>query len=160
MRAVRSGFCRIFYAVRVNEPTVPFRAGCGSLGFLNGFGGLWGRPRGRGTGGKAHLMSVLGKSPDVLRRRAGRCHRAGARTWGAAGVACLVGMACLVGTVLTFGGPWVAGSGAARMVAFGPSIGCWGLAASVILRARGTSGRVRTRLLLLGGSAVAGGVYR
>ncbi len=59
-----------------------------------------------------------------------------------------------------FGGWWGAGSGAARMVAFGPSIGCWGLAASLMLRARGTSGRVRTRLLLLGGSAVAGGVYR
>ncbi|CAM5226279.1 hypothetical protein SALBM311S_04233 [Streptomyces alboniger] len=105
-------------------------------------------------------MSVLGKSPDVLGRRAGRCHRAGARTWGAVGVACLVGMACLVGTALTFGGLWAAGSGTARMAAFGPSTGCWGLAASVMLRARGTSGRVRTRLLLLGGSAVAGGVYR
>jgi hypothetical protein len=74
--------------------------------------------------------------------------------WGA------VGLACLVATALTFSGPWVAGSVVARMVAFGPSIGCWGLAASLALRAWGTSGRVRTRLLLLGGSAVAGGVYR
>ncbi|WP_241826929.1 hypothetical protein [Streptomyces graminilatus] len=62
--------------------------------------------------------------------------------------------------MLTFGGAWAAGSGAARAVVFGPSTGCWGLAASLMLRARGTSGRVRTRLLLLGGSAVAGGVYR
>ncbi|MGW0579205.1 hypothetical protein ACWD25_25305 [Streptomyces sp. NPDC002920] len=46
------------------------------------------------------------------------------------------------------------------MVAFGPSTGCWALAVSLVLRARGASGRVRTRLLLLGGSAVAGGVYR
>lgn len=99
-------------------------------------------------------MSGLGKSPDVLRLRAGRCHWTWARTWGA------VGVACLVGTVLTFGGAWAAGSGAARMVAFGPSAGCWGLAASLMLRAWGASGRVRTRLLLLGGSAVAGGVYR
>ncbi|KRD23572.1 hypothetical protein ASE41_11350 [Streptomyces sp. Root264] len=46
------------------------------------------------------------------------------------------------------------------MVALGPSAGCWGLTASLALRAWRTSGRVRTRLLLLGGSAVAGGVYR
>lgn len=89
-------------------------------------------------------MVGLGKSPDVLRVRA----------WGA------VGVACLVGTALTFGGPWAAGGAAARMAAFGPSVGCWGLAASLILRAWGTSGRVRTRLLLLGTSAAAGGVYR
>lgn len=101
-------------------------------------------------------MSGLGKSPDVLRVRAGCCHRtrAWAWAWGA------VGVACLVGTVLTFGMPWAAGSGAARTVAFGPSIGCWGLAGSLVVRARGTRGRVRTRLLLLAGSAVAGGVYR
>jgi hypothetical protein len=95
-------------------------------------------------------MSGLGKAPGALGPRAGRCRR----TWGS------VGVACLVGTVLTFGGAWAAGGGAAWMVAFGPSAGCWGLAASLMLRARGTSGRVRTRLLLLGGSAVAAGVYR
>lgn len=90
----------------------------------------------------------------MLRLRAGRCRRTWART------CCAVGVACLVGTVLTFGGSWAADGGTARMVAFGPSAGCWGLAASLMLRARGTSGRVRTRLLLLGGSAAAGGVYR
>ncbi|WP_254405273.1 hypothetical protein [Streptomyces sp. AC627_RSS907] len=52
------------------------------------------------------------------------------------------------------------GSAVARMVSFGPSVGCCALAVSLALRARCTSGRVRTRLLLLGGSAVAGGVYR
>ncbi|MDQ1022612.1 hypothetical protein QF035_000194 [Streptomyces umbrinus] len=133
---------------------VPFGAGARSFTVSEWIRGLRGRPCGRGTGGKVHLMSGLGKSPDVLRLRAGRCHRTWARTWGA------VGVACLVGTVLTFGGSWAAGSGAARMVTFGPSTGCWGLAVSLMLRARGTSGRVRTRLLLLGGSAVAGGVYR
>ncbi|WP_234312138.1 hypothetical protein [Streptomyces griseus] len=99
-------------------------------------------------------MSGLGKSPDVLGVQEGRCHRAWART------RAVVGAACLVGSVLVLGGSWAAGGGAARMVAFGPSTGCWGLAASLLLRARGTSGRVRTRLLLLGGSAVTGGVYR
>jgi hypothetical protein len=96
------------------------------------------------------LMSGLGKTSGMLRSRASRC----GRPWGAAGVACLVGI------VLTFGASWAAGSGTARTVAFGPSIGCWGLAASLMLRVRGTSGRVRTRLLLLGGSAVAAGMYR
>ncbi|CAL9578014.1 hypothetical protein [Streptomyces sp. enrichment culture] len=52
------------------------------------------------------------------------------------------------------------GSAVARTVALGPSIGCGVLAVSLVLRARWTSGRVRTRLLLLGGSAVAGGAYR
>ena len=99
-------------------------------------------------------MSGLGKSPHVLRALAGRCHLTGAWAWSA------VGVACLVGTVLTFSGPWAAGSVVARLVAFGPSTGCWGLAASLVLRAWGASGRVRTRLLLLGGSAVAGGVFR
>ncbi|MFI5679828.1 hypothetical protein [Streptomyces cellulosae] len=99
-------------------------------------------------------MTGLGKSPDALRVRAERCHRTGAWAWGA------VGVACLVGTALTFSGPWAAGNVAARMVAFGPSTGCWALAASLVLRAWGASGRVRTRLLLLGGSAVAGGLYR
>jgi hypothetical protein len=46
------------------------------------------------------------------------------------------------------------------MAVSGPSAGCWGLAASLALRAWGVGGRVRTRLLLLAGSAVAGGVYR
>ncbi|MGV9560641.1 hypothetical protein [Streptomyces sp. NPDC003401] len=96
-------------------------------------------------------MSGLGKAPDVFGLRAGRrCRRAGG----------VVGVACLVGAALTFGGVWAAGSGAARTAAFGPSAGCWALAASLMFRARGTKGRVRTRLLLLGGSAVAAGVYR
>lgn len=99
-------------------------------------------------------MSGLGKSPDVLSARVGRLHRNGLWAW------CAVGVACLVGTALTFSGPWAAGSTAARMVASGPSTGCWALAASLVLRAWGASGRVRTRLLLLGGSAAAGGVYR
>jgi hypothetical protein len=107
-----------------------------------------------GTDGKAHLMSGSGKSPDVLRVRAGSWHRTWAWAWGA------VGVACLVGTALTFSAQWVTGSVAARMVAFGPSTGCWVLTASLVLRAWGASGRVRTRLLLLAGSAVAGGVYR
>jgi hypothetical protein len=45
-------------------------------------------------------------------------------------------------------------------MAFGPSAGSLAVTASLMLRARGTSGRVRTRVLLLGGSALAGGVYR
>ncbi|MGV9617645.1 hypothetical protein [Streptomyces tendae] len=52
------------------------------------------------------------------------------------------------------------GSAVARMVSFGPSVGCFVLAVSLVLRARWASGRVRTRLLLLGGSAAAGGAYR
>ncbi|MCZ9346151.1 hypothetical protein NGM37_51390, partial [Streptomyces sp. TRM76130] len=52
------------------------------------------------------------------------------------------------------------GSALARMGTFGPAVGCCALAVSLVLRARWASGRVRTRLLLLGGSAVAGGVYR
>ncbi|MFD6189726.1 hypothetical protein [Streptomyces sp. NPDC060275] len=52
------------------------------------------------------------------------------------------------------------GSAAARMVAFGPSVGCCLLAVSLALRARWADGRVRTRLLLLASSAVAGGAYR
>ncbi|MER5294258.1 hypothetical protein ABT382_19605 [Streptomyces pharetrae] len=63
-------------------------------------------------------------------------------------------------TALTIGGAWAADGGAARVVALGPATGCLGLAVSLMLRARGTSGRVRTRLLLLGGSAVAAGTYR
>ncbi|MEV8552314.1 hypothetical protein AB0L04_21090 [Streptomyces glaucescens] len=69
-------------------------------------------------------------------------------------------MTCLVGTALAAGGSWAAGGGAARMVALGPPAGCFGLAASLVLRARGTGGRVRARLLLLGGSAAAAGAYR
>ncbi|MDT0566187.1 hypothetical protein RM704_01600 [Streptomyces sp. DSM 3412] len=42
----------------------------------------------------------------------------------------------------------------------GPSVGCLVLTLSLLLRARGTRGRVRTRLLLVAGSATAGGVYR
>ncbi|MBT2409300.1 hypothetical protein J7I94_01775 [Streptomyces sp. ISL-12] len=48
----------------------------------------------------------------------------------------------------------------ARMVSFGPAVGCCVLAVSLVLRARWASGRVRTRLLLFGGSAAAGGLYR
>ncbi|MEH0548365.1 hypothetical protein QA802_36480 [Streptomyces sp. B21-105] len=99
-------------------------------------------------------MSGLGKSPEALGLRAGRRRRTWAQSWAA------VGIACLVGAVLTVGGSWAAGGGTARIMAFGPSAGSWALAASLMLRTRGTSGRVRTRGLLLGGSAVAGGVYR
>ncbi|MEU5595081.1 hypothetical protein [Streptomyces sp. NPDC020298] len=49
---------------------------------------------------------------------------------------------------------------AARMVDSGPSIGCWVLTASLLLRACGAGGLVRKRLLLLAGSAASGGVYR
>ncbi|MFD5455495.1 hypothetical protein [Streptomyces olivaceus] len=52
------------------------------------------------------------------------------------------------------------GSAVARTVSLGPSVGCCVLAVSLVVRARWASGRVRTRLLLLGGSAVAGGAYR
>lgn len=45
-------------------------------------------------------------------------------------------------------------------MAFGPSVGCWVLTVSLLLRVWGASARVRTRLLLLAGSAAAGGVYR
>ncbi|MDX2940510.1 hypothetical protein [Streptomyces caniscabiei] len=46
------------------------------------------------------------------------------------------------------------------IVSLGPSVGCLVLTVSLLLRARGTRGRVRTRLLLVAGSAGAGGVYR
>lgn len=46
------------------------------------------------------------------------------------------------------------------MMSVGPSVGCWVLAVSLLLRVSGARGRVRTRLLLFAGSAVAGGVYR
>ncbi|MGC9441940.1 hypothetical protein [Streptomyces sp. WG5] len=52
------------------------------------------------------------------------------------------------------------GSAVVRMVSLGPSLGCCAVAASLVLRTWWTSGRVRTRLLLLGGSAAAGGLYR
>lgn len=52
------------------------------------------------------------------------------------------------------------GGAVARTVTFGPSVGCCLLAVSLALRARWAGGRVRTRLLLLAGSAVAGGAYR
>ncbi|MEU6553404.1 hypothetical protein ABZ915_24460 [Streptomyces sp. NPDC046915] len=65
-----------------------------------------------------------------------------------------------MGTVLAAGAWWTAGGPAARMVDNGPSIGCWVLTASLMLRAWGASGPVRKRLLLLAGSAASGGVYR
>ncbi|WP_260333525.1 hypothetical protein [Streptomyces beigongshangae] len=99
-------------------------------------------------------MSGLGKSPDLLGARTGRCDRTGAWTWGA------VAVACLLGTALTFSGPWTAGSAATWMAAFGPAAGCGALTASLLLRARKAGGQVRTRLLLMGGSALAGSVYR
>ncbi|WP_330347104.1 hypothetical protein [Streptomyces sp. NBC_00582] len=100
-------------------------------------------------------MVGLEKSPGERVVRAGRRCRSGARAWGA------VGVSGLVGAALSLGGPGAGGTVAARMVASGPSFGCWGLAASLLLRAWGVrGGRVRTRLLLLAGSAVAGGVYR
>ncbi|MGW2637074.1 hypothetical protein [Streptomyces sp. NPDC001348] len=46
------------------------------------------------------------------------------------------------------------------MVASGPSVACWVLTVSLVLRARGVGGLVRRRLLLLAGSAASGGVYR
>ncbi|WP_216868881.1 hypothetical protein [Streptomyces brasiliscabiei] len=46
------------------------------------------------------------------------------------------------------------------VVSLGPAVGCLVLTLSLLLRARGTHGRVRTRLLLVAGSATAGGFYR
>ncbi|MFM9588127.1 hypothetical protein ACKI1J_01315 [Streptomyces scabiei] len=46
------------------------------------------------------------------------------------------------------------------MMSLGPSVGCWVLTLSLLLRVRGARGRARTRLLLVAGSAAAGGVYR
>ncbi|ULR55525.1 hypothetical protein [Streptomyces deccanensis] len=46
------------------------------------------------------------------------------------------------------------------LLSLGPSVGCLVLTLSLVLRAWGTCGRVRTRLLLVAGSATAGGVYR
>ncbi|MEE1831505.1 hypothetical protein [Streptomyces sp. SP17KL33] len=46
------------------------------------------------------------------------------------------------------------------LLSLGPSVGCLVLTLSLALRAWGTCGRVRTRLLLVAGSAIAGGVYR
>lgn len=46
------------------------------------------------------------------------------------------------------------------MEGFGPAVGCWTLTVSLVLRASGAGSPVRTRLLLLAGSAAAGGVYR
>ncbi|MET8948554.1 hypothetical protein ABZX30_34800 [Streptomyces sp. NPDC004542] len=77
-----------------------------------------------------------------------------ARVWGA------VGVVCLMGTALAVGESWANGGPAARMVANGPSVGCWVLTASLLLRAWGASGLIRNRLLLLAGSAASGGVYR
>lgn len=71
-----------------------------------------------------------------------------------------VGVACLVGTALTAAGWWAVGSMSAWMAGFGPSVGCWVLTVSLVLRACGVSGRVRTRLLLLAASAGTGCVYR
>ncbi|MFH9571203.1 hypothetical protein [Streptomyces sp. NPDC017230] len=51
-------------------------------------------------------------------------------------------------------------SAVVRMVALGPSVGCCAVAVSLVLRTWWTSGRVRTRLLLFGGAAAAGGLYR
>ncbi|MGW7255152.1 hypothetical protein [Streptomyces sp. NPDC054834] len=65
-----------------------------------------------------------------------------------------------MGTVLAVSGWWAAGGLAAGMVDNGPSIGCWVLTASLMLRARGAGGLVQKRLLLLAGSAASGGVYR
>lgn len=46
------------------------------------------------------------------------------------------------------------------MMSLGPSVGCWVLTLSLLLRVWHARGRVRTRLLLLAGSAAAGVVYR
>lgn len=88
----------------------------------------------------------------MLKARSGRS--SGAGVWRA------VGVACLAATALTAAGWWATESLAARMKAFGPSVACWVLTASLMLRARGARGRVRKRLLLFAGSAAAGGVYR
>ncbi|MCC9711419.1 hypothetical protein E4N62_43115 [Streptomyces sp. MNU76] len=45
-------------------------------------------------------------------------------------------------------------------LSLGPTVGCLVLTVSFLLRAGGTRGRVRTRLLLVAGSATAGAVYR
>jgi hypothetical protein len=45
-------------------------------------------------------------------------------------------------------------------LSLGPTVGCLVLTLSFLLRAGGTRGRVRTRLLLVAGSATAGAVYR
>ncbi|WNZ06567.1 hypothetical protein [Streptomyces sp. 11x1] len=45
-------------------------------------------------------------------------------------------------------------------LSLGPTVGCLVLTLSLLLRAGGTRGRVRTRLLLVAGSATAGAVYR
>ncbi|WP_217178143.1 hypothetical protein [Streptomyces sp. AC495_CC817] len=45
-------------------------------------------------------------------------------------------------------------------LSLGPAVGCLVLTLSLLLRAGGTRGRVRTRLLLVAGSATAGAVYR
>ncbi|MFJ9582737.1 hypothetical protein [Streptomyces acidicola] len=62
--------------------------------------------------------------------------------------------------MLTATGWWAVESWATHMQGLGPAVACWTLTASLALRASGASGRVRTRLLLLAGSAAAGGVYR
>jgi hypothetical protein len=99
-------------------------------------------------------MLDLGKPPDVPRVRSARCRWTRTEVWGA------VGVGCLVGTLLTVTGWWAVDSLSGRMAGFGPSVGCWALTVSLTLRAWEARGRVRMRLLLLAGSAAAGGVYR
>jgi hypothetical protein len=99
-------------------------------------------------------MLGLWKSPDPFGVRAGRRRWTRVWFWGA------VGAGGLVGTVLTVTGWWAVERWAACMTGFGPAVACWALMASLLLRASGASGRVRTRLLLFAASAAAGGVYR
>lgn len=99
-------------------------------------------------------MLGLGKSSDVLGTRVGRRRRNGAAARGA------TGMSFVVGTALTLTGWLLAERPAERMAGFGPSVGCLALAVSLLVRAMEMRGRVRSRLLLLAGSAAAGCVYR
>lgn len=115
---------------------------------------LRGRPCERAPVERRTCMLDLGNSPDVPKVRSSRCRWARTEIWGA------VGGACLVGTVLTVAGWWAAPTMWAQMTGFWPSVGCWALMVSLMVRAWCARGRVRMRLLLLAGSAAAGGVYR
>lgn len=99
-------------------------------------------------------MLGLGKSPDLARVRSARCR------WTRTEVRRAVGVACLVGTVLAVTGWWTVDRLSARIAGFGPSVGCLALTVSSMVRAADARGRVQTRLLLLAGSAAAGGLYR
>lgn len=88
----------------------------------------------------------MGKPPGMFSRRP-----AGAAPWH------LAGLFCAAVTVFVVTGWRLAGERAAGL---GPAAACLVLAASLLARAWGTSGRVRPRLLLMASSAAAGCVYR